>query len=64
MTAHLVTALPFVAFLGLLAALGLAVAAYFWPSVEWWLLCWLQRRRTAREHRYLGRPRQALRRPR
>lgn len=67
MAALIMTALPFVAFLGLLVVLGLALVAFFWPSVEWWLLCTLQNRRRKREARHLGTPkvqRLALRRPR
>jgi hypothetical protein len=62
--AVLMTALPFVAFLGLLLALGAAAVAYFWPTVEWWLLCRLLQRRRDRETRLQGRPRPAVRRPR
>ena len=62
--AFLMTALPFVAFLGLLVVLGLVLLAYFWPTVEWWLLCYLQRRRRDRETRFTQAPRVAARRPR
>jgi|GEM_PF-5760039 len=61
--AHILTAMPFIAFLGALLVLLAVVVAFFWPQVEWFLLCWLQRRRTAREAAY-GRPRQAIRRQR
>lgn len=62
--AFLMTALPFVAFLGLVLLAGAALLAFFWPSVEWWLLAQLQRRRREREARLLRTPRTALRRPR
>ena len=60
----ILTALPFIAFLGALLVLLVSITSYFWPQVEWFLLCWLPRRRTARESTFLGRPRQALRRQR
>jgi hypothetical protein len=60
----LIVALPFIAFLGLLVAVGVVLLAFFWPTVEWRLLCWLQNRRKNRENRVLERPRAAVRRPR
>lgn len=52
----LLVILPYLAFLGLLVALGAATLAYFWPTVEWHLICWLQARRRARETRHLEPP--------
>jgi len=62
--AFLLTALPFMAFLGLVLLAAAALLAFFWPSVEWWLLAQLMRRRREREARLLRAPRPALRRPR
>jgi hypothetical protein len=74
MMALLLISLPFLAFLGMLVVLGLALVAFHWPSVERHILWWLQRRRKAREARFqrpgprpappTAAPRQALRRPR
>lgn len=62
MAALMMTALPFVAFLGLLALAGAGLVAYFWPQVEGWLIHTLQERRRKRE---VGPgPRLGVRRPR
>jgi len=49
MAALIMTALPFVAFLGLLLLVGAGLLAFFWPSVEGWLIHTLQERRRKRE---------------
>ena len=49
--AFLMISLPYLALLGLLLLVLIAVAAYFWPTIEWRLLCWLQTRRRTRETR-------------
>lgn len=64
MKAAWINGLPFLALLGALLVVGILFLAYFWPEVEWYLLCWLQRRRAKREKRYQVKPRVACRRPR
>lgn len=64
MKTALINGLPFLALLGALLVIVILLLAYFWPEVEWYLLCWLQRRRANREKRYQAKPRVAFRRPR
>jgi len=58
----LLTYLPLGVMFCLLAVVAVALAAFLWPSVEWQLLCWLQRRRRERELRGAPRPKVAQRR--
>lgn len=64
MMAFLLPAAPFLAYLGLMALVVVALAAAFWPWVEPRLINFLVQLREARTRRQAQGPRLGIRRPR